>query len=237
MKTFIRDFRERCNDVRDYLNLLEFMDSIATNKRKRLESESYEGYSISYMPNRECQQILRANFYLVLYNLVESTINSIISVVKDTINDERIPMEKLATRIIHLHIDGLYKDVTSQNRISEIGKELYRKTIKKETVFLDKLGFSTSGNVDYDYFQKIVGAIGCRGRVGIDENRIQRAMERTKDHRNKLAHGNWSFSTAGSMLTISQIKEDYDCIVEFLNQSLTNLETFLDKKKYLKEIK
>lgn len=234
MKVFIKDFQNRCEDVQEYLCLLEFVNSIATNKRKRLESESYEGYSISYMPNRECQQILRANFYLVLYNLVESTINSIISVVKDTINDERIPMEKLATRIIHLHIDGLYKDVTSQNRISEIGKELYRKTIKKETVFLDKLGFSTSGNVDYDYFQKIVGAIGCRGRVGIDENRIQRAMERTKDHRNKLAHGNWSFSTAGSMLTISQIKEDYDCIVEFLNQSLTNLETFLDNKKYLK---
>ena len=101
------------------------MDSVATNKRKPIESESYQGNMISYLPNRDCQKILRANFYLILYNLVESTLNTVISVVKDTINDERVPLNKLVTRLIHLHISGLYKDVTSQNRIWKISKDLY----------------------------------------------------------------------------------------------------------------
>ena len=125
MKTFIAEFQERSKDVLEYLNLLKFMDSVATNKRKPIESESYQGNMISYLPNRDCQKILRANFYLILYNLVESTLNTVISVVKDTINDERVPLNKLVTRLIHLHISGLYKDVTSQNRIWKISKDLY----------------------------------------------------------------------------------------------------------------
>lgn len=235
MKTFIREFQDRCNDVAEYFRLLEFMDSIATNKHKSLESESHQSGVISYLPNRECQKILRANFYLILYNLVESTLNSIISVVKDTVNDEKVPLERLVTSLFNLHIGGLYKNVTSQNRILEISKDLFRKTANKENVLLEKLGFNTSGNVDYVYFQKVVNAIGCRGRLVIDENRVKIAMDRTKNHRNKLAHGNWSFSNAGSLLTLSQIKEDHQCIVEYLNQSLHNLESFLDDKKYIKQ--
>ena len=235
MKTFILEFQERCNDVSEYLTLLGFMDSIATNKHKSIKCESHQGSEISYIPNRECQKILRANFYLILYNLVESTLNSVISVVKDTINDERVSLDKLITSLIFLHIGGLYKDVTSPNRILEISKDLYKKTANNENVFLEELGFNTSGNVDFKFFQKIVSAIKCRGKLNIDENRVKKAMERTKNHRNKLAHGNWSFSNAGSMLTLSQIKEDYDCVVDFLDQSLHNLETFLDNKMYLKK--
>lgn len=234
MKTFIIEFQERQKDVQEYLSLLTFFDSIATNKRKTIESESHNGNIISFLPNRECQKILRANLYLLLYNLIESTINTIITVVKDAINDENVSLDKLETRLIHLHISGIYKDVTSTNKILEISKVLYRKATNKESVLIEKLGFNTSGNVDYDYFQKIVGSIGCRGRINIDEKNVKVAMLRTKEHRNKLAHGNCSFSSAGSILTLQQICEDYDCVVDFLKQSLDNLEAFLDNKKYLK---
>lgn len=234
MKTFITEFHERQEDVCEYLKLLIFFDSLATNKRKTIEGESYNGKIISFLPNRECQKILRANLYLLLYNLVESTINTIIIVVKDAINDENVSLDKLETRLINLHIAGVYKDVTSTNKILERSKDLYRKATNKESVFIEKFGFNTSGNVDYDYFQKIVGAIGCRSRVNLDEEKVKVAMIRTKDHRNRLAHGNCSFSSAGSMLTLQQIREDYDCIVDFLKQSLDNLEIFLNSKKYLK---
>ena len=36
-------------------------------------------------------------------------------------------------------------------------------------------------------------------------------------------------------LTLSQIKEDYQCIVDYLNPSLHNLEPFIDDKKYIKQ--
>lgn len=234
MKTFIIEFEERCKDVEEYLVLLEFIDSIATNKHKPLENEANDGNNISYTLSRETQKILRANFYLLLYNLIEATINSIITVVKDTINDEGITLDRLVTRLVHLHIEGLYKEVTSPVRIVEISKELYKKTAKNEIVLLDKLGLNTSGNVDYDFFQKIVGAIGCRGALSIDEQMVKDAMKRTKEHRNKLAHGNWSFSSAGTCLTLLQIKTDNNNVMDFLKQSLNNLDVYIDSKKYLK---
>ena len=234
MKTFIIEFNERCEDVQEYLHLLEFMDSIATNKHKPLENEANDGNNISYTLSRETQKILRANFYLLLYNLIEATTNSIITVVKDTINDEGVTLNHLVTRLVHLHIEGLYKEVTSSTRIVEISKDLYSLATKNEKVLLEKLDFNTSGNVDYDFFQKIVGTIGCRGILNIDEQAVKDAMKRTKEHRNKLAHGNWSFSSAGTCLTLSLIKIDYNNVVAFLRQSLNNVEIYLDNKKYLK---
>lgn len=53
MKTFIIEFNERCEDVQEYLLLLEFMDSIATNKHKPLENEANDGNNISYTLSRE----------------------------------------------------------------------------------------------------------------------------------------------------------------------------------------
>lgn len=58
-------------------------------------------------------------------------------------------------------------------------------------------------------------------------------MKRTKEHRNKLAHGNCFFSSAGTCLTLSQIKIDNNNVVAFLRQSLNNVEIYLDNKKYL----
>lgn len=234
MKTFIIEFNERCKDVHEYLLFLEFIDSIATNKHKPLENEANDGSGISYLLTRETQKILRANFYLLLYNLIEATTNSIITVVKDTVNDEGVTLDRLVTRLVHLHIEGLYKEVTSSTRIVEISKDLYRKAAKNEIVLLDKLDFNTSGNVDYDFFQKVVGTIGCRGALYVDEQIVKDAMKRTKEHRNKLAHGNWSFSSAGTCLTLSQIKIDYNNVVDFLRQSLDNVEMYLNNKKYLK---
>lgn len=234
MRTFIGEFNERSKDVSEYLALLEFIDSIATNKHSPLKNESNDGKEITYTLNRETQKILRANFYLLLYNLVESTINSIIAVIVDAINDESVTLEHLATRLVHLHIEGLYDKVSSSQRIVQISKDLFQKAVQKETVLLDKLCFNTSGNVDYDNFQKIVGTIGCRGSLTIDERIVKEAMNRTKNHRNKLAHGNWSFSTAGTSLTLAQIINDHNNVVGFLRQSLNNLEDYLDKKKYLK---
>lgn len=234
MKTFIIEFNERCEDVQEYLLLLEFIDSIATNKHKPLENEANDGNNISYTLSRETQKILRANFYLLLYNLIEATTNSIITAVKDTINDEGVTLDRLVKRLVYLHIEGLYKEVTSSKRIVEISKDLYRKVTKNEKVLLEKLDFNTSGNVDYDFFQKIIGTIGCRGTLNIDEQAVKDAMKRTKEHRNKLAHGNWSFSSAGTCLTLSQIKIDYNNVMAFLRQSLNNVEIYLDNKKYLK---
>lgn len=80
--------------------------------------------------------------------------NSIITVVKDTINDEGVTLDRLVKRLVYLHIEGLYKEVTSSTRIVEISKDLYRKATKNEIVLLEKLDSNTSGNVDYDFFKR-----------------------------------------------------------------------------------
>ena len=58
MKTFITEFHERQEDVREYLKLLIFFDSLATNKRKTIEGESYNGKIISFLPIESVRKFL-----------------------------------------------------------------------------------------------------------------------------------------------------------------------------------
>ena len=77
--------------------------------------------------------------------------------------------------------------------------------------------------------------IGCVGRLTVVEADLADAMERTVKLRNKLAHGNDSFSRIGSTLLIQDIKKDYDIITEYLSTSLKYFEEYINKKVYLRK--
>ncbi len=165
---------------------------------------------------------------------MESTANVIIESVKDAVNDEKLSFDKIRPSISNLHLSGTLKNFDNKSKIINEVKKLLSQIEKKENIKLDKLDFNTSGNVNYDYMQKIVGAIGCAGHISVETAKIKISMERAKQHRNKLAHGNWSFSNTGSNLVISTIEEDANVVLKYLEEVLLNLDNYLNKKKYIK---
>jgi hypothetical protein len=53
------------------------------------------------------------------------------------------------------------------------------------------------------------------------------------EKRNDLAHGNKSFANVGRNVTIGDILQIKEEVVEYLRQILTNIENYLENQEYL----
>jgi hypothetical protein len=53
------------------------------------------------------------------------------------------------------------------------------------------------------------------------------------ENRNDLAHGNKSFADVGKEVTIEDILQIKDEVVEYLRQILINIENYLENQEYL----
>ena len=237
MRQFLIDFNERCKEVEEYLSLIQFYDDIATNKKPKLSAINHYGKLIEYSPSKQTQQILRSSFYIIVYNLVEATVNSIITAVIDQINDEKVPLANLIDQIRKLYIrNRLYNK--KDEYIVNNALELIQHIEQGRYVNIDGFNFKVSGNVDLCFIKDVVQKIGCVGRCTVNSEEIRKtAFSKTKKHRNTLAHGNELFSKMGSSLILTDIVQEYQEIKLYLEQVLKNLESFLDKKKYCKGIK
>lgn len=234
MKTFQVDFRNRCVDIDNYLNMLKFMDGLAVHKHIILQGESYYGNTISYQVERDEQKILRANFYLLLYNVVESTTSSMIIGIIDSINDSHVKFLQLSNQYRTVYMDGLFDKISNVNKLREIRSSLIKDIDENKDIVVKDFQINISGNVDYDYLTKIISKFGFGGKISVDISRLKCALKRTKDNRNHLAHGNISFSDCGSQILIQTIEEDYLLIKQFLSEVLANLSLFIDNKKFMK---
>ncbi len=235
MEQFLSDFAERCAEVEEYLCFIKFFDNIATNKRQSLLAVDHYGTDIAYTPSSRGQQILRSNFYLIIYNLTEATTNSIITSVIDQINDEKVPLVKLKDQIKKLYIGNKLCNVQANERRINYTIELLQHIETGKHINIKGFNFNISGNVDYNFINQILNKIGCIKRVDIeDENLLKNAFEKSKIHRNKLAHGDELFSLMGASLLLRDMEDDYQAIKTFFTQVLNNLKKYLENRQYLK---
>ena len=235
MKLFQEDFNKRCSDVDYYIEVLKFVDNIASNKGVELKGESYSGPEIKHVVTREEQKIMRASFYLIMYNVVESTMNSIITTIIDSINDEHTEMMKLSKQYRELYMNGLFSGISSETKLHEIRRDMVKGIEEHIPIHIEHFKFNTSGNVDYDYVVSTLGCLKCRGNIVHDETKTRNAMTRTKENRNHLAHGDVSYSDCGAGIVLTTIEDDYSHIKNFFTQILQQLSDFIDNKKFLKQ--
>ena len=178
---------------------------------------------------------MRSNCFLLLYNLVESSVRNGILSVYDSIHDDSLKYEELSERIQEIWLTHQ----TSQANISEKSIKTLLKGLMKEVsegnqIVLKDDAINISGNLDYDNIQKIINTYGFFGRITVDKKHIKSALYKVKQERNLLAHGNKSFCQSGEIITMSELTNIKDNISKYLSELLLNIETYIDNKKYKK---
>ncbi len=112
MKTFQTDFYTRLDEINEYFAFITFIDGVETHKQEKLAV----GNSTQYVPKRDLQKILRSNSFLLLYNLVESSIRNSILAVYDCIHDEALKYEELSDTIQEIWLINQSKKVQSSDK-------------------------------------------------------------------------------------------------------------------------
>jgi len=234
MKDFLKDFNKRVSEIEQYFELVDHIEQLSTLTDRKIIFPSRE-----YIVDINLQKILKSNCYLLLYNLIESSIRNGIVAIHDVINIENLKYQELTSKIQKLWINN---DLTksfldrfiTKDTISKNIEDILENISNEHHIIIDANNISISGNLDAKTIKNLIDIYGFYGNLGIPEKEINYILDFVVKMRCDLAHGNISFTDSSHSKTWSELIIEKDKIIKYLSHLLNNIENFIDHKKYLK---
>lgn len=230
----VRDeFNNRVTEIDSFYEILEIIE---------LESPKITAYSLiesvekTVSINSSKVDTLRSTAYLLLYNLIESTIYNTITAIFDEIKDSGLKysdviddVQKYWLNNIYKHNDSMRKD-TIINTIINISNK-----ISTEIIELASTEINYGGSLDA---QKIfITAKSMKIDIAnvhsiYDKTKHGQSLVDVKKKRNWLAHGEKSFIEVGSASTYSELLDAKNYICAFLNEFINAVDNYITNKHF-----
>ena len=223
MNTVLLDFNTRAQEVDDYFI---FLESLIKQTTKLAVADSAGKDKIQSL-NPELAKTLKANGFLLLYNLVESTVRNAIEAIFDDLKNQAISFDKLKPKIKMIVLQNLKNRSPKKIhlQINQISLDIITATFDREELF--------SGNVDARLIKEIAEKYGFSCKTEPTKTKDGQNLRVVKSNRNDLAHGVKSFEEVGRDQTIEELLEIKEEVIEYLRQILENIKTYLDNQEYL----
>ena len=223
------DFEERKNEVCLYIDLLQNI--------------SKPGQKFCKIDQRQ-RNILFANLYLLLYNLIESTVCkceeeltqefSQHSLLNISLYIEKIKSQWIMT-ISQAHNQNMQERETGVKKLFEKLLDIENNTLGAD------FRFKKSTNVDNTVVEDAFTSYGIpleidknlKTEISCHRRNNEGLTQLIRNERNALAHGNKSFVESGQDITFSDAKQYANIIFKYLESIIASLESFISEKKYL----
>ena len=223
MNTVLLDFNTRAQEVDDYFIFLEGLIKQTTKLSIADDAGTYKIQSL----NPELAKTLRANGFLLLYNLVESTMRNSIEAIFDELKTQAISFDRLKPAIKMIVLQNIKNRSPKKIhlQINQISTDIVTATFERQELF--------SGNVDSRLIKELAEKYGFSYKTEFTKTKNGQNLVVVKSNRNDLAHGLKSFEEVGRDKTIDELLEIKDEVIEYLRQILENIKTYLDNQEYL----
>lgn len=219
------DFEKRKEEINEYFSFLEILN----NDNVSLRYNNIDGVQ-EVRISMKLQKILIANTFLLLYNLVESTVrNSIVEIYNNIQNDE-ISFNDLSEEIKQIWLHKKRKTfLMNEERDESIEKKLQsiiNDIINIEIIVLTEKDIHISGNIDAKEIRKLAK------KIGFEESSNGRHLADIKIKRNRLAHGEQTFHDIGKDFTYNELSSYKRNTFEHLEDVIEKIENYIDNKQY-----
>ncbi|MCP4112395.1 MAG: hypothetical protein GY749_43870 [Desulfobacteraceae bacterium] len=213
-----RDFIQRKEEINTYFL---FLKQLLTYNSVRWNGNLEEKISL------ELRCIMKANIFLMLYNLAESSISAAIEQIHFSIKDDRISFDNVKEGIKTKLINNLKNKKNAKKFIEEINEisiDIVTSCFEKKDLF--------SGNVDSREIKNIANQYGFSTNSDYIKTKNGEKLKTVKDRRNELAHGDFSFQEIGKDYTLTDISDFKDEVIAYLEQIIDNIEIYINTKEY-----
>lgn len=229
MLSTLQSFQEKCEEIDRYFKMLVQIDSYETYLHFPKKA-SYKNIPV----DKDVIPVLKANVFLLLYNLVESTIRNSINDIVDVINDKELAYKALNKELRKAWVKRETKDLNAAqiDKISNTVCEILEKIHNEPFIKYEKDFINFSGNLDARKIRDIAEKIGFKISIHHAAKGGAR-LEDVKDKRNNLAHGNFSFSEIGREYDLSSLNEIKKQVFLYLKSVLKNVKKYLEREEYL----
>jgi hypothetical protein len=217
------EFNDRAKEVSKYLMFI-----------KNLEQETVQ-LSIGIPGKKKIRKIdsdlektLKASGFLMLYNLIESTMRNAIQVIFDELSSEGISFDEMKPYLKKIIIKNIKNNHSTDNlldNIQSISVDIISASFDKEKLF--------SGNLDAKRIKAIAKEYGFSSTTNARKTGNGSDLVTIKTNRNGLAHGFYSFKDVGKDISADDLLEIKRKVVFYLREILQNIENYLANKDYL----
>lgn len=199
-----------------------------------LEIDQNDKNIICTIDNTRFYRIMKSNFLLMLYNLVEATFTTGMYEIYENIQNNGCTYNNIIDEIQKIWRDNKVKEAYSSNSKLKTYTDKVEKIVEDITknvpLLLKKEMLNINGNLNAKQIKNICDRHKIRYCV-IDD---QSALERVKSKRNSLAHGDESFSRCARDLTLNDLENIKDIVLQFMNDIISGMEKYCDEKQYMR---
>lgn len=216
------EYNKRLHEVELYFETLELLDKGSCTIR----CVNILGDEETKEIDSKLSTILKANGFLLLYNLIEATVRNSIDAVLNSIHSTTVTFGCLSEKLKKIWLKQESKGLNSeknQERILHIANTI----LENEILTFERDCINISGNIDA---QKIRGVIK---QFGGNEISNGRNLKTIKDKRNYLAHGEFTFSEIGKDYTVGELIAYKNEAKNYLSNVLDEIQNYIDNQKYL----
>lgn len=230
MDTIIDEFEQRVGEVDSYLKLLDRMEQpgvILYNRAKRRRLRVF---------GEDSFKVMKATVFLLIYNLVESSIRSAFRRVYEKIEDEGKALGDVREELRRVWIGQQFRtfdsDSASARNYRELVGRMAEEVLQRSVLKLSAKRLPISGNLDADRIRS-----ACK-RHGVGVNVHHRAkggieLGTVKEQRNALGHGSVTFTECGRQYAVSDLDRIKRQTVVFVRSILRNIKRYLEEGAYV----
>jgi hypothetical protein len=192
--------------------------------------------SLRTKDNNKFIRILKSNFLLMLYNLIESCVKSGFEEVYEVLVNENISyvQASYALRDIwsNYEISKANKDTARDKTYGSRVKAILEQVISNAPLTLSKeiIEKMASGNLDARKIRELLNKhdIGFVETKAGDKDKILTV----KTKRNNLSHGDESFDEAARNLSLKDLRDIKTEVLQFIDDDIKGMELYYNNKLY-----
>ena len=222
--TLFKDFDERAQEVSKYFFLLKNLEQGSI----RLSMGNNNNNKIKDI-DTELSKTLKATGFLLLYNLIESTIRNAIEAIFDDITNQKVSFDDLSDDVKKIIIKNFKTNRKSDyllTKINNIVLDIISASFDKKQLF--------SGNIDGKKIRETAVSYGFSHRTNAHKTKNGNDLLNIKRNRNDLAHGFKSFEEVGRDASADELLQIKKRVICYLRDILQNIEIYIVKQEYLK---
>lgn len=186
----------------------------------------------------ELTHTLKANGFLLLYNLVEATISNAIEEIHETIgSDPAVGTDNLNNSLIKT---AMTRFKNGMMKITDHCKHPASQSLLRYWIDEHKDGVEReknplfSGNVDARKIRDVAADYGFSAETTKRKTKDGESLVTVKSKRNSLAHGHTAFNECGRGITMPALLAIKTEVIHYLDEILKNIEHYITNKAYLR---
>lgn len=235
MEDFSSVFEARLEEIESYLNLLEMLENQLQEGVPRFAESDQRITPLQ-------QKIMYSSVYIQLYSLVESTITQCIDRILDLIKTQELKPSELSSEFQREWVRFVARTHTDLNYEKRLDSALSLCNHLVQLIPIQdfEIDLGGGGNWDDEAIFKFSKRIGLQLEITPStQTAIKRkikddlgALSLIKEYRNKLAHGNLSFSECGEFTTVADLRELTDKVVQYMREIIASFQSFVDGNSF-----